>query len=72
MIIRTAWRLEIIAALAACGLLFWIASMPVQAQNQSAPAHAEIDCGTLEGAGIVRVMVDGRILRVDVNCGKRI
>lgn len=44
-------------------------AMPAYAQ---APAHAEIDCGTLEGAGIVRVMIDGRILRVDVNCGKRI
>ena len=44
-------------------------AMPAHAQ---APAHAEIDCGTLEGVGIVRVMVDGRILRVDVNCGQRV
>jgi hypothetical protein len=44
-------------------------SMPAYAQ---APAHAEIDCGTLEGVGIVRVMIDGRILRVDVNCGQRV
>ena len=40
-------------------------SMPAYAY---APAHAVIDCGTLEGSGIVRVMVDGRILRVDVHC----
>jgi hypothetical protein len=40
-------------------------AMPANAQ---APARAEIDCGTLEGSGIVRVMVDGRILRVDVHC----
>ena len=44
-------------------------AMPAHAQ---APAHAEIDCGTLEGVGIVRVMVDGRILRVDVHCGQRV
>jgi hypothetical protein len=44
-------------------------AMPAHAQ---APAHAEIDCGTLEGVGIVRVMVDGRTLRVDVHCGQRV
>jgi hypothetical protein len=50
-------------------ILLLALSVPAHAQ---APAHAEIDCGTLEGSGIVRVMVDGRILRVDVHCGQRI
>ena len=51
--------------------LFLALALCVPAHAQ-APAHAEIDCGTLEGVGIVRVMVDGRILRVDVNCGQRV
>jgi hypothetical protein len=50
-------------------LILLALAMPAQAQ---APARAEIDCGTLQGSGVVRVMVDGRILRVDVNCGRAV
>ena len=67
-----AWRFVIVLAIAAWGLLFWLLAVPAQAQAQNAPARAEIDCGTLEGVGIVRLMIDGRILRVDVNCGRNI
>lgn len=42
-------------------------SLPAYAQ---APARAEIDCGTLQGAGIVRVMIGDRVLRIDVDCGR--
>ena len=68
MISRTAWRLAIIAALAAWGVLFWLVAIPAQAQNQDAPARAVIDCGSLDGAGSVLVIVGDRHLRVMIEC----
>lgn len=50
-------------------LLLLALAIPAHAQ---APARAEIDCGTLQGAGIVRVMIDGRVLRIDVDCGRAV
>ena len=31
--------------------------------------HAEIDCGSLSGVGVVRVIIGDVALRVDVRCG---
>jgi hypothetical protein len=67
MMPRTVWRTILALAIAAWALLFWLVAVPAQAQTQE-PASAVIDCGTLEGVGIVRVIVGGRILRVDVIC----
>lgn len=50
-------------------LLALALAMPAHAQ---APIHAVIDCGTLSGVGIVRVIIGDQVLRVNVDCGKSV
>jgi hypothetical protein len=47
--------------------------LPAHAQAPDhPPARAEIDCGTLQGSGIVRLMIGDRVLRVNVDCGRAV
>lgn len=52
-------------------LLAWALFLPAAALTASEAPRAIVDCGTLEGAGAVVMVIDGQRYRVNIDCGKR-
>ena len=52
-------------------LLAWALFLPAAALTASEPPRAIVDCGTLEGAGAVVLVINGERYRVDIDCGRR-